>query len=751
MTNASPLLPFTPTSPVICVGPRRPEKRRSVKLGLFTLGLTVCAFNAAIAYKEPINGWVGRTIAQVETRAVHERIPGTFSGGVAFTSLLNAEDAWSMGNPQSAAQQWFIHLDQPGGDQDLQVAGWALRAAVKADQPALVLTAVNRWNQVRRALPSDIRASVPVLKSTPAGPGLYDQLVQAGHGQAETYDAWLDRAPLAAEIVATKRQCDLAAGCTAPLPVAWKTIDEQAAAQIRIWKNRGFTPQMAWDLYRERQMLGDADHEISSRHHHRLSEIEQLRLVMQQRLARVQTPADLPAYWAAWKDQPDHFGVNLMWEGQAGVLGGLWGLQVDWDRRLSGHDSGWSSFGTPVDAYQWERLQNMVSLHLQAQPVGEVPDGLTATEADKRLLQAVQHAGLRQLRWPTVFPATPAVKWRLAGLIDQGNQTLQHATGWEGPVLGQAGHVVLALSAVAAGNQEGMETAIPSKDPTQHNVIISTVMGGDSLGEIPHEWFHAHDSLLALHRPTSQPNWASNQVAADLDMPIKTLWMLAGPHSSTNGPEHAMANLWESVRSPELTIAQHMDAILEGWVGQWTARQPQYRDQWLADAADVRQHRWTIERSQARWGDNGRPKSAETELFTLVEQSRHAPRFQSEQVDLSTSPWVQASRSAGAQAEDTARPNAKDEASYWSLPTEMLARSFGRQLADQPVVSGRIESAWIYYPQGAEKAWQEPVWKRYFQEQKGWWNQLRAEAVARPLGRTLGQATRSSGASTSSP
>jgi hypothetical protein len=744
MTDVIASFARSPQSVIVCVGSRRPDHRRLFKLGLFSLGLTVGIMPVAVHEYAALNGWVGRTVAHMETRQAHARVPGTFTDSVGFTTLLTGEDAWSMGNPAAAAYQWLAHTARPENHQDLEVAGWALRAAIKADQPDLIAAAVQRWNTVRQALPLDIIPSVPALPRLTDGHKIYAHVISAGVDQATTYQAWLDRAPVAAETLATLRQCNVEAGCSPSLPMDWKTLDGQVATQIRTWKNRGFTPQMAWDVYRERQMLGDSSHEISSRHHQSLTDIEQLRLTMQQRLDRVQTPADLPAYWAAWKTQAARMGAPMAWEGESGVVGGLWGLQVNWAHRLSGENDGWSAMAPAPEAAQWENLSNRLTAHLESQPVGEVPDHLTAADADRRLLQVIQQSGLRQLRWPAVFPDTPEVKWRLAGLIEKGNLALQQATGWEGPVLGQAGHVVLSLNAAASGVQVGLETIIPSQSTDQHNVMISTVMGGDSLGGLPHEWFHAHDSLLTLHKTAvaTELSWASDKVAADLDMPLKALWVMTKPPLMRDETEAAMTHLWEGVRSPDLSVGQRVNAVLEGWVDQWTAIQPQYRAQWLGEAADVREHRWTAARSQARWGEVRPTPQARSQLVVLVAQSFQPPTFQSEQGDLSTSGWMQASRSAPSLTRDPSRPQDNSEENYWSVPTEMLARSFERQLASQGIVSTREQSAWIYYPQGAEKAWQEPVWRQYFQEQKGWWNRLRAGSVAPPLGRTLGQASR---------
>lgn len=744
MSAAFDLPPIPSAGLVIYVGPRRPESRRLVRLGLVSLGLTIAAVSTSPFWSEAVRSRTSSVAAAVESQVVRARVGRFTAAPGSFDDLMAAENAWEMGNTAAASRLWMAAGSRPESAQDLPLAGWALRAAIKSDRPELIKAAVSHWNQVRQALPTNLQRKVPRLSGPTKGPALYRQLVQTGAADAKTYALWLDRRSTEAEIEANTSLCELEAGCMPDLARSWAQLDQQAAAMVQGWKNRGFTAQMAWDLYRERQLLGDADHEISSRHHQVLAGTEQLRLQMQLHLVKVHTPAQLPAYWASWKTEAARFGVDLAHQSSAAVLGGLWSEQVDWKARLRGQSSGWAACEDKDEPTRWARLESAVSRQLATLPVGEVPAHVSSAEADKRLLQAVQESGLRQLRWPAVFPNTPDVKWRLANLVEKANRSLQQATQWSGPVLGHAGRTVLALTAEPAGDEEGFQTSIPSTASTEDNVIISTVMNSDSLGALPHEWMHAHDYFLGVATGVDpRLRWASSQASDDLNMPLTSLWMTAtaGAH---NAEERATRDLWQALRSPDLTAAQRLDAVLESWVGQQTQDRPEQRALWLADASDVREHRWTVERSQARWAGH-RPVKDHQELFRLIEQATQSPAFQSSQNDVTSSPWMQVSLKADRLQADAARPGSRANQSYWSMPTEMIARSFERQLTQIGVVSARDQSVWVYYPQGFEKAWQNDAWGRYFQAQASWWQAWQDEALKSAPGRTLGQAAKPMG------
>lgn len=744
MSAAFDLPPISSAGPVIYVGPRRPESRRLVRLGLVSLGLTIAAVSTSPLWNEAARSKASSVAAAVESQAVRARVGGLATAPGAFDDLMAAENAWEMGNMAAASRLWMAASSRPESAQDLPLAGWALRAAIKSDRSELIQASVSHWNQVRQVLPADLQGKVPRLSGPPKGPALYRQLIQAGAADARTYALWLERRATQAEVEANTRLCELEAGCMPSMAQPWSHSDQQAATMVQGLKNRGFTAQMAWDLYRERQLLGDAEHEISSRHHQVLAGTEQLRLQMQLHLSKVHTPAQLPAYWASWKTEAARFGVNLAAQSSAAVLGGLWSERVDWKVRLQGQSSGWAACEDKDEPTRWDRLESAMANQLATLPVGEVPAHVSSVEADKRLLQAVQESGLRQLRWPAVFPNTPDVKWRLANLVEKANHSLQQATRWSGPVLGHAGRTVLALTAEPAGQERGFQTRIPSTASAEDNVIISTVMDSDSLGALPHEWMHAHDYFLGSSLGVDPHlRWASSQASDDLGMPLTALWMTAtaGAHDEE---ERATRDLWQALRSPDLTAAQRLDAVLESWVGQQTQDRPEQRALWLADASDVREHRWTVERSQARWADR-RPVKDHQELFRLIEQATQAPAFQSSQNDVSTSPWMQVSLKADRLQADAARPGSRANQSYWSMPPEMIARSFERQLTQIGVVSDRDQSVWVYYPQGAEKAWQNDAWGRYFQAQASWWQAWQDEALKAAPGRTLGQAAKPMG------
>jgi hypothetical protein len=720
MTLARPL-PFIPTSPVIHVGPRRPEHRRLATLGFVSLGAVMAVLGSQALPSDPNPATFTPHRGSEPQQA--PALPASFStasSATPFTDLLAAEDAWAMGNWPAAAHAW-LHHGQHAGPQDLSVAGWAVRAAVRSHDSALLHQTLDRWNTVRAALPESVRGQVTALTPTTPADRVYAAMVEAGAGRADTQEAWLQRAPTAAEMLSDAEQCAWAPGCQDAPALPWSQLNQMAAQQVKAWRNRGFTPQEAWDWYRERLLLGDAEHEVSSTHHQQLTPLEQFRLAMQKRLARVATAPDLKAYFASWKDEQARYGVVLDSPGEQASVGGLWAQQVNWAARLAGQGSGWPPLTSASATDQWTRVQAWVARDLSALPVGPMPDTLTMAEADKRLQAAVQQSGLRQLRWPAVFPITPAVKGRLAALLTQSNQALQRATGWDGPVLGQAGHVVLALTTPVPGEEQGAQTPLQSVSGAWDTALIGTVIDRHSLGSLAHEWWHAHDFFVGTTQ--NHPAWAS-QLAADLDQGGQ--WD-PGPLSPTARP---LGALWHQVTQAPLTPAQVQMDVLEGWVGRWSYQQPYERAHWLAEAADVRGHRHTLEDSQGRWG-SALPALALQELRDALAPARPLGESLALQAPVSPAGWLRLSRQTTTPGTD-----------YWGAPPELLARAFERQLADQRLFASDSQRVWLYYPQGMEKAWQSGAWHAYFQAQETWWQTWKAAGAPEAPARTLGQAVR---------
>lgn len=710
------LLPFVTSAPVIHVGPRRPEHRRLVTLGWVSLGSVLAvvgtvqsSVDAQVAPTAPAPHTISAAPAPVASVV---RTP--------FADLMNAEDAWAVGNMPEAARLWMRQGAQ--APQDLSRAGWAVRAAVLSQDPALLRQTLLHWNAVRAAMPATLQGQVSELDEHTSAPAVYAAMVDSGAGRAETEADWLKRAPTAAEILSDSEQCAWAPGCTVAPALPWTQLHQLAAQQVQSWKARGFTPQAAWDLYRERQMIGDADHDISSSHQQQLAPIEQLRLAMQKRLARVHTPRDLPAYWASWKEEVPRYGVDLHAPADHVALGGLWAEQVKWTRRLAGKGTGWPAFSAHESHDHWKRLEALVAQDLATAPVGEVPANLTLAAADQRLQAVMQQTGLRQLRWPAVYPNTPDMKWRLASLVQQGNQSLQRATGWEGPVLGQAGHVVLNLVARPAGTEQGVQTALHMGKDAPDNAIISAVLDRNSLGSVAHEWWHAHDFFVGSTPKSS--SWASREVAA--------LWHggVWDPGALTTDVRPVGA-LWDQLNHAPLSAEQTQEAVLEGWVGRWSYVAPLDRARWLAEAADVRGHRHSPEGSQMRWLET--PTVALQELHDSL--SPALPANESLARPHTPAHWLQQPGTQASRSENL-------QSTYWGAPPEVLARAFERQLADERLFASDSPRVWLYYPQGMEKAWQTGVWHQYFKEQATWWQQWRNHVTPEAPTRTLGQAIR---------
>lgn len=692
-----------PDAPTVCVGSRPPAHRRLFKLGLVTLATAIAMVHVAPPVSRALNTHLGNAVAQLETEQAQARLGTGLRDEVpAFDHVLAIEDAWRHGDFKTAAVGWMEQTQTVAHAQDLSLAGWSVRAALRSDDRALVDQAVATWNTVALRVPVDIQAQPLVWDAATTPHDLYLQMTAMGMpSEATPSEAqWLSRTPSPVEYAADMGMCGTALGCEAPSVMPLREVHEATLARIKGWQNRGFTAQQAWDLYREQQMLGDSDHEVSSRHHQTLVPAEQLRLVMRQHLARVATPSDLSKYWHAWPMEAARLNVNLASDQQMGIVGGLGSHEVDWTLRAKGESSGW-----PIQQAQpatlWQRLQSVMIYQVGHAPIGDVPDHLTMAQADKRLLQATQQAGLSQLRWPSVFPNSPQVKWRLANLVESANSRLEHATGWQGPVLGHAGHTVLDLAACPGAEELGFQTPLGGPHPA---VLIASVIDRDSLGALAHEWAHADDYFVGRDATApAPPGWASEQVARQMATPLQAWLKIARPAS-------APLQLWEALTAPDMTPGQRQSSALEGWTERQVAMHPERRAHWLSVAAQW--HSGEPLPAAVRESDSVQL----AELAQIYSSAQAAPSFRSGQVDMSSSAWVRASR------QDSVR-------SYWGSTPELVARSFEAQMAGDRELSTRDQVGWVYYPQGVEKHWQAQAWKAYFQEQAGWWSRWRQSSA----------------------
>lgn len=681
---------FRPDAPTWCVGPRPPAGRRLFLLGLVTMASAFALIQAAPSVDRMLNTGLGQVVTHLETEHAETRLGLSVRDQIsAFNQSLLAEDAWAKGDFVQASRLWLEQAQQPAHAQDLTLVGWGLRAAARAQDPRLMAQAIHAWNTLVPRLPAGMEAA-PLSPAATAAHDVYLQIVAMAAdttGSPVPSEAeWMNRAPTAMEVISDTRMCGTPLGCDADPALPWGEMQSLVSARIKGWKNRGFAPQQAWDLYRERQMLGDSDHEVSSRHHQSLTPAEQLRLVMRAHLGKVHTPADLDSYWALWPVEAERLSVNLVSEQQVGILGGLRSREVNWPARLTGRGSGWPDHHL-LPTTSWQRLQAVMVYQLSHLPVGSVPAGITPVQADKRLLQAVQQSGLSQLRWPSAFPSTPQVKWRLATLIEEANHHLEQATGWTGPVLGHAGHTVLDLASSPGGLELGFQA--PMAGP-RSAVIMASVIDRDSLGALAHEWTHANDYFIGQSGP--KPGWATEQAASSVARPLQA-WS-----ETRKADASPTLQLWDALLAPDMSPTQRTIGALEGWVARQAAQQPERRAHWLEQAA-----RWR--RGEPQQDMAGR---ALADLVQVTAVASRSPRFHSSQADLSSSVWVQTSR-------------IDDAKSYWGNPSEMVARSFEAQQGHDRVLSSRDQSAWVYYPQGVEKVWQEKAWQAYFQEQASWW------------------------------
>lgn len=725
--------------PVMYVGPRPPHRRRITLRRTLGLALTGVVMVGVIGHNADHVRNVGAGAATAVERWVnHHKATVTAPAADDFAHLLDAERDWSTGHYPAAAEAWLMHNQGPSGQSDLAVAGWALRASILAHDQVLMDQAITNWNQVRTRLNDALGPAAPSVTLTPGQDGNAIWLALTG-ATGMPKAAWLDRAPLAEETQSDAHDCAGKTGC-APSPL-WSPHQIQTAVSqaVATFKHQGFSAAQAWALYQERQMMGDAAHEINVPSRSPPGHLEALRLSLQQQLAQVTTPAQLDAYWATWAKLGEAGQLHADQDQTFAALGGLASSDVDWDQRLTGKGSGWS-VPSSQDAYVWDRLASLMGRQLQSLPGGRDLDKdpvraatVTAAVADQALRQALQVSGLRQLRWPQVFPNTPSVRWLLAQQLSGASAAIQQQTGWDGPVLGLAGHVSLDLAATAVGSLQGTQVMLPS-ERGKPRVQINSVISRDSIGALSHEWFHAQDYLTyASEHPessnTSPLRYASQQAVLDMNAPLQATWIIT---RSAAAGQRATDQLWSQLRSPDLTDHQAQVGQLEAWVGNWSSLRPQWRQRFLEEAQTVLDHTWTARASATRWGHDAMPDEAHQQLLSLVQppSQNWKPAVALDGQDAKTSsPWMKsvygASRVGDAPAE------------YWSGAPEMLARSFERQATAQPAIFNRdVKSAWVYYPQGQEVALQQQVWQDYFKVQKGWWDQYR-HALRANLGQAL--------------
>lgn len=145
---------------------------------------------------------------------------------------------------------------------------------------------------------------------------------------------------------------------------------------------------------------------------------------------------------------------------------------------------------------EWVALFGEIDLMASPSTGLENPSDPTLAQAMEDLAQATHEVGLKHLQVPLAsWGCAPCLSDIALGLR-QANADLSAVTGWSGPVLGLDGRVGLTLGVLEQANTDGHERSgqlLELRSDWQ---------------DLPHEWFHALDLVMARHAqpfPRSQP------------------------------------------------------------------------------------------------------------------------------------------------------------------------------------------------------------------------------------------------------
>lgn len=172
--------------------------------------------------------------------------------------------------------------------------------------------------------------------------------------------------------------------------------------------------------------------------------------------------------------------------------------QITPDTPLSLPDDIASAVSAPdgQELLAWVALFGEIDLMSSRSTGLDDPLDLSLEQAQASLAQATHEVGLKHLQVPLAsWGCAPCLSDIALGLR-QANADLSAVTGWSGPVLGLDGRVGLTLGVLEQANTDGHERSgqlLELRSDWQ---------------DLPHEWFHALDLVMARHAqpfPRSQP------------------------------------------------------------------------------------------------------------------------------------------------------------------------------------------------------------------------------------------------------
>ena len=572
------------------------------------------------------------------------------------------------------------------------------------------------------------------------------------------YQAWLSRRAeipenyeVAIALEREKRLTRSEAGQLAPAvsfasrlgAVPTRALSPQAERFMDQYLAEGMSPWEVIELWREKQMMGDSDHEFINPDFAPVDvdiEFAQLKKEARVRLKNVKNSQDLKAYFAGWADlanaNPALF-ATLADPAMTARFGSDEATAVDWTARSGGGSGyrlsnksgpGGATFG--LDDLESELARTAGAVFPVSTGEAGLPPPRTLEAARAEVQQAMREAGLRSVRYPVQLPASPKTLHQLATWIRTANQGLGRQTGWQGPVLGLKGRLDLVIASSPVANRSGITSPVRLAPGTgagsERLAMLNVVLSEDTLNTLAHEWTHALDYLglkdaPGAMAPDAPPMEGGSAWAARKGRQPVLAWAASikkGPLPGNNRMfANAWSTLWNSLRAPNIDNA----AV-------YRIQQDQFRDNTLRqlpfaalvlgqELAEVRAGTWTETGSQARWAAalpererrDFAPEITQTILGLEGLSTLASTRLPDTRVG--SSPWMNVSVALGSER-------------YWGRTEEVVARAFAAQIQDTDPLgakTGRFRDIAMYLPSATEINAMRPMWQAFFKELNPWW------------------------------
>lgn len=628
----------------------------------------------------------------------YENQPGpAWQPGPAVRGMI----AWQHGRWQGAEAAWIERAEQ-GKGQDLQAAGWALRAADKAGgSPA---RAVGAWNEVRSKLPEGIRNRTPKAPEGVRGKALWKAMHSQKSGQFNgegTYQTWLAGMPDASEDRTTNLRCATASGCQVDASLGIQARLKMGQARVSKWKQEGLSPQEAGDLYAFQRLVGLPGYNVKGQGRGKVPALQIMRDKLQMGLAQVDSPGSLKKWIREWPTVAKGSGVKKSdWDlGDETFLGGLAGQSWKWPDQPGAPTPPVSN-----QAKSWEDLEWEVAADLAGLPAGGVRCvGVGGKKAERMVQEAVRTAGLAEVSWPVAWPDGAETRCKVAELVAGANQWLQQQSGWQGPVLGLGGRVAWRLEARPGRPDQGKAVNVGITVRVGGWTRIATAVEAGDAGPVAHEWVHGLDNLVGKSlwgQSGNGSSWATTRVAKWWPVGWRQGWV---PGAQTRAWREAWIALLTRVAQTRGWRASQIQAFEARW------DEEPYARSWAAEATQ-------------QIAKGGRPgcqvvigQGEEREEECLVTGGMGRTSTTLSVADVVESEMALREGGGGV---------GQDWRQYVNGGSERLARSFEARAFGTPWAAHTDNGMGVFsYAQGPALAAQAKAWQQALEILQPWWEQ----------------------------